>query len=127
MEKHLETQKALQEIGVIEPWFSEEDGLYVFEHPAYPAVVYGHKNKEKAIQGYKKALEEFIEDRLSGNVADFVEAMTSGRGGKRDGAGRPVGTKKAAKKRIYLETDVADWLNSNPQNVEAVRQKLMHA
>lgn len=32
---------ALSEIGEILPWWSEEDGLYLFEHSAYPYVMHG--------------------------------------------------------------------------------------
>jgi len=39
-----------------------------------------------------------------------VESKTKGRGGKRPGSGRPLGSKKEEKKRVYLPIDIADWV-----------------
>lgn len=116
-----EFQKALKEIGPIEPWWSEEDGLYVFEHPAYPVVDYAAKTPQEVIEKYKRVLRSFIEDRLAGNVAESVERITTGRGGYRPGAGRSKGSAKDKTRRISLPDDVATWLKENPAHIEKVR------
>ena len=101
IEQHLKI--ALDEIGEIKPWFDKEVDAWVFEHKAYP-VEYGGESKEEVIQNYPKYLREFIRQRLNDNLAASVEKKTKGRGGKREGAGRPKGTKKESKKRVYLLT-----------------------
>lgn len=120
IDKHLKI--ALEEIGTIKPWFDEEVNAWVFEHKAYP-VEYGGESKEEVIKNYPKYLREFIRQRLNDNLAPSVEKRTKGRGGKRDGAGRPKGTKKEPKKRIYLPTDVAEWLES-PRGISQAREMI---
>jgi hypothetical protein len=119
LEKELKT--ALQEVGDIAPYWSEEDGMYVFEHPAYPMVMHADPDPEETRKGYLRALSGFVEERLQGTVAEDVERITSGRGGSRPGAGRPVGTKKAAKVRMMVPVDIAAWLQE-PQHVDQVRR-----
>jgi hypothetical protein len=55
-------------------------------------------------------LRDFIEERLNNNLNALTEKETIGRGGKREGAGRPFGTKKEQKTRVYLPTDIANLL-----------------
>lgn len=109
-----EFQRALAEIGEIIPWWSEEDQLYVFEHAAYPMVMHGDRTVEATLAGYHRALRHFVEARLAGEVAPSVERITSGRGGVRPGAGRPVGTRRAAaKKSVHVLSELADRLKGN--------------
>jgi hypothetical protein len=115
IEEHL--KKALDEVGKIKPWFDKDVNAWVFGHPNYP-VEYAGDSEEEVIKGYPLYLREFIRQRLNGNLASFVEKKTKGHGGKRKGSGRPKGTKKETKKRIYLPTDIVKWIqkpNSIPQ------------
>ena len=114
----LELEQALKEIGSIEPWWSEDDELFVFEHDAYPMVMAAEDDKETTIESYKRALTEFIKERLDGNIADFVDEMTSGRGGARPGAGRPRQPKKIRK---YVPEDIAPWLDRE-ENIAKIRE-----
>lgn len=113
-----ELQIALAEIGSITPWFSEDDGLYVFEHALYPWVMHADPTPELTVAGYHRALRGFIEDRMAGTVATVTTAGTAGRGGLRAGAGRP---RKAARTRIYIDSDLAQWLKD-----EANQHQLRH-
>lgn len=115
---------ALQEIGVIEPWWSDEDEMYVFEHQAYPRVLYADPDKVKTRDGYLRALKGFIEERLSGNLSEEAERITPGRGGLRAGAGRPIGSKKPPTERITLPKELADWLKENPTHQEQAKELL---
>lgn len=120
IESHLKI--ALKEVGEIKPWFDEEVNAWVFEHKAYP-VGYGGESKEEVIKNYPKYLREFIRQRLNDNLAPSVEKRTKGRGGKREGAGRPKGTKKEPKERIYLPTDITTWVNEHPSEaISSIRQ-----
>ncbi|RJQ48794.1 MAG: hypothetical protein C4530_24170 [Desulfobacteraceae bacterium] len=117
---------ALNEIGPIEPIWSEADQMFYFEHDNYPAVIYGAKTTEETVKGYKRVLREWIEDRLAGNVAPGVERITSGRGGYRPGAGRP---KKEPTEAVRVQKnilDVVNWLREDPKRADRVR-KLMKA
>ncbi len=100
---------ALKEVGKIVPWFDEEVSAWVFEHPAYPVGYAGNSAKE-VIKNYPKYLKQFIEERLNSNLNPLTEKATRGRGGKRKGAGRPSGTRKEAKIRVYLPDDIARWV-----------------
>jgi hypothetical protein len=117
-----ELKKALTEIGPIDPWWSEEDGMFVFEHAAYPFVLHADPDRQETVDGYLRALRGFIEDRMNGDLAESVDRITSGRGGRRSGAGRP---KQDPKVRKWLPPDIAAWLE-DPVHVEQVR-KLMQA
>lgn len=119
IEEHLAI--ALEEIGKIKPWFERGVNSWVFCHPKYPEVEYGGESKKDVIENYPKYLREFIKHRLNDNLAPRVEKKTKGRGGKREGSGRPKGTKKEAKKRVYLPTDVAEWIEQ-PSSLPMVRQ-----
>lgn len=117
-----EYKKALKEIGPIEPWWSDEDGMFVFEHDLYPFVMHADPDKQKTIDGYCRALKGFIEERLAGNVAETVERITSGRGGYRPGAGRKPGSTKEPTKMVRLPIGIADWLKDDPAHIEQVRR-----
>jgi len=98
MKEHL--KKALDELGEIKPWFDKSVNAWVFGHPNYP-VEYAGESKEEVIEGYPRYLREFIKQRLNDNLAPFIEKKTKGHGGKPQGSGRPKGTKKETKTRIY--------------------------
>ncbi len=100
---------ALGEIGKITPWFDKNVDCWVFEHPNYP-VGCGGDSKEEVIEKYPKYLKEFITERLNDNVSPTVEKRTVGRGGKREGAGRPIEPNKEQKIRVYLPLDIANLL-----------------
>lgn len=119
IEEHL--AMALREVGEIRPWFERDVNAWVFSHKKYPEVEYGGESKKDVIENYRKYLREFIKHRLNDNLTPRVEKKTKGRGGKREGAGRPKGAKKEAKKRVYLPTDVAEWIEQ-PGSLPMVRQ-----
>lgn len=100
---------ALKEVGKITPWFDKEVNAWVFEHPNYP-VSYGGDSKDEVIKNYPLYLEEFITERLKDNVSPSVLIRTKGKGGKREGAGRPVNPHKEHKVRVYLPQDIANLL-----------------
>ena len=102
---------ALKEIGKIKPYFNKSYKVWVFSHPLYPDVEYAGDSKEEVIKNYPLYLREFIKQRLNQNISKIAENKTKGRGGRRHGAGRPKGSKKAAKKRIYVTVAIADDLN----------------
>ena len=111
---------ALKEVGKIEPRFDKEVNAWVFSHRKYP-VDYAGDSEEEVINNYPLYLLEFIEERLKDNLSPLVEKRTKGKGGKRDGAGRPKGTKKEKKRRIYLPEDVAKWMQ-HPESIPQVRK-----
>jgi hypothetical protein len=110
-------QLALAEIGPIEPWWAEDSQMWCFEHPLYPACMHLDPDKQATIDGYLRALEGFIEERLNNTVADFMETATKGqagkKGGKRAGAGRPRNATTTAAVRLPLP--LVEWLK-NPAN-----------
>ena len=108
IKEHLEI--ALKEVGKIKPWFDSDVDEWIFSHPDYP-VEYGGNSPEEVIRGYPKYLREFIKHRLDDKLNPLTEKKTKGHGGKRKGAGRPMGTVKEPTKRIVLPSRIADWLN----------------
>jgi hypothetical protein len=124
IEKELEI--ALREIGEIRPWWSKEDEMYVFEHPAYPFVMHADPDREEAKAGYMRALTGFIEDRIKGRVAPDVDRVTSGRAGARPGARRAKRSIKRKTQRINLPDDVATCLTEDPSRIEKVRALMAH-
>ena len=118
LEEHLKI--ALKEVGEIKPWFDEEVTAWIFSHPAYP-VEYGGESAEEVIENYPKYLREFIRHRLNNRLHPVMEKQTKGRGGKRVGAGRPTGTKKAPTKVVRLPKDIAEWFDQ-PSAIPQVRQ-----
>ncbi len=120
IKKHLNT--ALKEIGKIKPWFDKRFKMWIFSHLKYP-VEYAGDSPEEVIKNYPLYLRDFIEERLNDNLAPHVERKTKGHGGKRKGAGRPQGTRKETKRRAYLPTDIADWIQESPrEHIQSVRQ-----
>lgn len=120
IEKHL--QIALKEIRVIKPWFDKKFNAWIFSHKNYP-VEYAGDSEEDVIKGYPRYLREFIRHRLNQKLSSIEEKKTIGHGGKRAGSGRPKGTKKEDKRRIYLPTDIADWVQRNPnKSIPCIRQ-----
>jgi hypothetical protein len=107
IKEHLKV--ALEEVGKIEPWFDKDVNCWVFEHPNYPVGCGGDSEKE-VIKKYPLYLEEFITERLNDNVSPSVEKRTKGKGGKREGAGRPHNPNKEEKVRIYVPLDIANLL-----------------
>lgn len=101
---------ALSEIGEIKPWFDKEVDCWVFSHKNYP-VEYGGDSAEEVIENYPKYLMEFIKHRLEGTLSPVNEKETKGRGGYREGSGRPKGAKSAPPtKQIRVPSDIAEWL-----------------
>lgn len=119
IKEHLEI--ALEEIGAIEPWYDKKFKNWIFSHPHYP-VEYAGDSKEEVIKNYPLYLRDFIKERLNENLNSLVEKETKGRGGKRQGAGRPIGTKKEPKSRIYLPNDLVNWFKHNPQAILQMRK-----
>lgn len=118
IKEHLEI--ALQEVGKVDPWYDRSFKNWIFSHPAYP-VEYAGNSKDEVIQNYPKYLREFIKERLNDNLNPLTEKETKGRGGKRKHAGRPKGTIKEHKTRMYIPDDVAQWLQQ-PHAMEKLRQ-----
>jgi len=112
-------QEALTEVGSIEPRWVKQDGVFVFDHEAYPFVVGGGPTKQEAINSYKRALRGFISDRVQGKLTTAQDRLTSGRGGRREGAGRP---KSEPTKMVRLPVSIADWIKENPNHLEAIRK-----
>lgn len=106
IEQHLKI--ALQEIGEIRPWFSKEFNAWIFSHTLYP-IEYAGDTKEEVIQNYPLYVKEFIKHRIQNKLSPLMESKTKGRGGKREGAGRPKGSKEE-KVRVYLPKDIANLL-----------------
>ena len=121
MKKHdlkKELEKALADIGPICPWRDKEVGAWVFEHADYP-VRYAGNTAAEVKKGYPLYLQEFIEERLSGNLAPHVEKATKGWGGQRTGSGR---RRKQATRLYRLPTDVGEWLKEDEDHLEDVRR-----
>ncbi len=120
LRKHLKL--ALEEIGEIKPWYDKKFHAWIFAHPHYP-VEYAGDTEEDVIRNYPLYLREFLKHRLEGKLSPLEEKKTKGRGGKRMGAGRPKGTKKERKRRIYIPVDIADWFQEHPsQSIPSVRK-----
>lgn len=116
---------ALKEIGEIKPRFSRKFNGWIFSHKLYPEVEYFGDSKEEVIKNYPLYLREFISQRLNQNITEAAEKKTKGRGGKRIDAGRPKGSKKIAKKRIYVPQEIAKEVSEffdRPNSVPAFRQ-----
>lgn len=112
IKKHLKI--ALKEIGKIAPWFDKDFNSWMFSHSSYPDVEYAGESKSEVIENYPLYLRDFIEERLNNNLAPHIEKAVKGRGGKREGAGRPKGTAKGQKTRVYLPKDIAEWYQHQP-------------
>lgn len=112
---------ALEEVGEIKPRFSKQFNAWIFKHKAYPDVEYAGDSPEEVIKNYPLYLREFIKERLDHNISPLAEKKTTGRGGKRKGAGRPKGTKKEPTKRISLPKDIVRYFEK-PESITMVRQ-----
>lgn len=120
IKEHVEI--ALKEIGKITPWYDSEVNEWVFKHSNYP-VEYGGSSPAEVVKNYPKYLREFIKHRLDNTLNPLTEKRTKGHGGKRQGSGRPHGSVKEHKTRMYVPDDIAEWLK-HPKAFEQVR-KLM--
>lgn len=119
--QHLKT--ALEEVGEIKPWFDKEVDCWVFSHENYP-VEYGGESIEEVIKNYPKYLKEFIKHRLEGRLSPINEKETKGKGGYREGSGRPKGSKSALPtKQIRVPADIAEWLKQ-PGNMTHIQHML---
>jgi hypothetical protein len=116
----LHLKVALEEIGKIRPVFSKRFNLWIFKHPAYPDVEYAGDSEKEVIENYPLYLRDFIKHRLNAKIDPLVEKKTKGRGGKREGAGRPKGTKKEQTERISLPKDIAQWIK-HPGSITKLR------
>lgn len=117
---------ALHEVGEIKPWFDKEFKVWIFHHHAYP-VEYSGDSKKEVLKNYPKYLQEFIEERLNDNLSPLTVKKTKGRGGKREGSGRPKGTVKGPTQRLTLPKPIAEiaiWIRQHPEAIPQV-QKLM--
>lgn len=111
---------ALKEIGKIKPWFDKNFGAWIFSHKAYP-VEYAGESPQEVIKNYPLYLKDFIAERLENNLDPLAEKAAKGRGGKREGAGRPKGSKKEETLRVSLPKDIALWIKS-PVAMACVRK-----
>jgi hypothetical protein len=87
IKNHLEI--ALQEVGEINPTFNKKFRAWVFRHKNYPDVEYYGSSPQEVIEKYPLYLKEFVKHRLNQNIWGSVEKKTKGRGGKREGGGKP--------------------------------------
>lgn len=110
---------ALAEIGPIDPVWSDDDGLFTFEHPAYPMCLAADADKQTTIDDYLRALAYFVADRMANTLAPDVDRITSGRGGARPNSGRP---KKAPTQVVRVSAPLASWLKNseNQRKAEAL-------
>ena len=118
IEQHLKI--ALREIGEIKPVFNKKFNAWIFKHRAYPDVEYAGESEKDVIKNYPLYLRDFIRHRLDANIDPAIEKKTKGRGGIREGAGRPKGTKKTPTERISLPKDIAQWIK-HPESIMKVR------
>lgn len=106
-------QIALDEIGPISPIFCDEDQVFCFRSPLYDFEAFGDTPTD-CIKTYVNWLEEFIAERMKGNLAPDIERNSPGRGGKRPGAGRPKGTSKTEDTIVIrMPKRIGDWVKSN--------------
>lgn len=126
-----ELKIALKEIGKIVPWYDKEVDAWVFSHEKYPTVECGRSTGKEVEEKYPMYLKEFIIHRLAGNISAQAEKETKGHGGYRAGAGRPKGTEKEAKRRIYVPEDLAEWLKEKSHwpliRMLQTKEKIRHA
>lgn len=124
IDEHL--KKALKEVGEITPIFDEEVSEWVFSSPLYP-VEYGGTSRKEVIKNYPKYLREFIKHRLENKLHLLMKKKTTGHGGKRRGAGRPKGTKRAKiTKVVRIPKDIADWVQRHPAVIRQLIAKSRH-
>lgn len=117
-----EVQIALSEIGTISPWFDKDFNVWIYSNPLYPIECEG-ESAEEVIKKYPKYLEVFIEHRLKEKLDSLNEKKTKGKGGAREGAGRPKGTLKEPTKQIRVPLDIAEWIKT-PGVIYHIREML---
>ena len=117
-----ELKIALDEVGSIQPVWQEEVSAWVFTHPLYPTVEVPGDTEEDCRNRYPWWLAQFIKERLKDNISEADERITSGRGGKRSGSGRPRGRRKPETEAIRVPIDIAQWLKAQPEHWEQVRK-----
>ena len=115
---------AMAEIGEVTPWFDKRYKAWIFEHSLYPES-YSGDSPEEVIKNYPLYIRQFIEHRMNGTLAPYIEAETRGRGGARLGAGRPPGRIKPITKTVRLPEDIVYWLKESPENIELVRKLML--
>lgn len=108
---------ALKEVGDIKPKFDKKINAWIFSHRLYP-VEYAGNSPEEVIKNYPKYLREFIKHRLDNKLAPVMEKMTKGHGGKRQGAGRPTGSKKNPTTTIRIAIPVAKWIKDHKKDLQ---------
>jgi hypothetical protein len=105
----LTLERALAEVGPIEPWLDTNTGTWVFESPRFPDMEIEGDSREEVIALYPRFLAEHLRDLDAGKVAARIAAITPGWGGVRPGAGRPKGTQKPSpSKRISVDAEIAE-------------------
>jgi hypothetical protein len=105
---------ALSEVGSIQPKRDTETNAWVFVSSLYPTVECEGSTRKDCIERYPYWLAEFIQFRLKGRITPQDERATSGRGGKRLGAGRPKSAVACATSRqIRLRPEVAEFLREH--------------
>lgn len=77
----LELQKALNEIGNIQPWYDENVKSWVYSNVLYPTVEAGEDTAEETVNIYKLYLKEFLQHRICGNIPMKHEYDTAGNAG----------------------------------------------
>ncbi len=111
-EKEVDCQlkRALQEIGLIEPWASHQEGEWVFTHPAYPVSCCGASPLDVK-KRYPLFLREFIWYKLK-----------ESRFNPTDGNRRETQNGEGLKKAVTLPKDIAEWLEADPYtHIERIR------
>lgn len=82
-------------------------------------MIYASLKKSKIVtiiplnifENYPEYLREIVKHRPDGRLSPINEKETKGKGGYREGAGRPKGSKSAAPtKQIRVPADIAEWL-----------------
>lgn len=69
-------EQALAIIGEIKPWWSKEDGMFLYEHPKFPRFVAGGDTEQEVKDSYLRALEELnnpdgLSDELKSAIRGF--------------------------------------------------------
>lgn len=118
-----QVKQVLDEVGEIKPLYDKKLKDWFFSHPSYP-IECGGSSPEEVIENYPKYVEEFVRHRLEDRLDEHVEKRTLGRGGKRPGSGRPLGSKSAEPtKQIRVPLDIAEWIKS-PGMIKRIREMM---
>jgi len=107
----MQLHEALALVGPIVPVFNADFQVWEFESPHFPYLNIHGESADEIITKYPQYLAIHLDDLQHGRVANFIMQATPGTwGGKREGAGRPIGTKKTPKTRISLPCALATVL-----------------